>query len=67
MGNKQRAASPFAGIGDTAERTAERMAHLRSGAAGVHADQKTRATGTFRTNRVGSRSAQRRAAVADHS
>lgn len=45
---------------------AGRMKHRASGAAGVHADQnarRLRAGG--RTNRVGSRSAQRRAAVAD--
>lgn len=50
---------------DSAERTAERMAHLRSGAAGVHADQKTKRSGTFRTNRQGSRRARVRSAVQD--
>lgn len=43
---------------------AERMAHRSSGAAGVHADQnarRVRAGG--RTNRVGTRSAARRAAI----
>lgn len=44
---------------------AARMAHRRSGAAGVHADQQTRRGGTFRTNRVGSRSSQQRAALRD--
>lgn len=52
-------------ISDSAERTAERMAHLRSGAAGVHADQRARRDGNIRTNREGSRAARRRSAVAD--
>lgn len=60
-------ARKHAGIADSAERTAERMAHFRSGAAGIHADQRTRKSGTYRTNRVGSRSSQRRAAVRDFS
>lgn len=49
------------------ERVTERVAHAASGAAGKHADSNARrnAPGTYRTNRVGSRSAQRRAAIAD--
>ncbi|KQP62831.1 hypothetical protein [Nocardioides sp. Leaf285] len=49
------------------ERTAERMAHLRSGAAGVHSDAAARRTapGTFRTNRIGSRGSRTAAAVRD--
>jgi hypothetical protein len=67
---KARATAPVGAFGsaDTAERTAERMAHLRSGAAGIHSDQYARnrhAAG--RTNRVGSRSTARRAAVRDWS
>lgn len=58
---------PRVGIPDTAERVAEREAHRRSGAAGVHADQKTRRLGVYATNRVGSRSAARSKAVADYS
>ena len=55
-------------VADTADRVAERMAHLRSGAAGVHADQNARRFNAGgHTNRVGSRSAQRRAAVRDWS
>ena len=46
-----------------AEAVRERAAHRRSGAAGVHADQRTRVLRTGSTNRVGSRSAQTRAAV----
>lgn len=56
-----------AGIPDTAERVAEREAHRRSGAAGVHADQRTKRLGVYATNRVGSRSAARSRAVADYS
>lgn len=45
---------------------AERVAKYSSGAAGVHADQTTRKVrAAGRTNRVGSRRAQRRAAVDD--
>lgn len=43
----------------------ERAAHRASGAAGVHDDQATRRSGTTRTNRVGSRSALRRAVIDD--
>ncbi|MGC0252672.1 hypothetical protein [Pseudactinotalea sp. Z1748] len=43
---------------------AKRMAHRSSGAAGVHADQNARRQNAGgRTNRVGSRSAARRAAI----
>ena len=43
---------------------ADRMAHRSSGAAGVHADQQARRVAAGgRTNRVGSRSAARRAAI----
>lgn len=55
------------GIPDTAERVAEREAHRRSGAAGIHSDQKTKRLGVYATNRVGSRSAVRSKAVADYS
>lgn len=48
-----------------AEVVTERASHASSGAAGVHADQSTRRKGTVRTNRVGSRSSLRRAAVED--
>lgn len=48
------------------EQVAERMAHLRSGAAGAHVSSNLRrGTTAGRTNRVGSRSAQRNAAVRD--
>jgi len=43
----------------------QRRELLRSGAAGVHADQKTRVLGLATTNRVGSRSSSLRAAVRD--
>lgn len=48
-----------------AEAVTERAAHRASGAAGVHADQTTRRKGVARTNRVGSRSSLRRAAIED--
>lgn len=41
-----------------------RLGLYASGAAGVHSDQKARAHGTGRTNRVGSRSSRLRAAIA---
>lgn len=47
-----------------ADAVRERAEHRRSGAAGIHADQTTRAHRTGRTNRIGSRSARRRAAIA---
>lgn len=47
-----------------AQAVRERAEHRRSGAAGVHDDQKARVHRTGRTNRVGSRSARRRAAIA---
>ncbi|GAA1857244.1 hypothetical protein [Myceligenerans crystallogenes] len=47
-----------------ADAVRERAEHRRSGAAGVHADQTARAHRTGRTNRIGSRSARRRAAIA---
>lgn len=51
----------------SAEQVAERMAHKRSGAAGVHADSNLRRSVTSgRTNRVGSRSSARKAAVRDY-
>ncbi|XKH58352.1 hypothetical protein LG293_17145 (plasmid) [Citricoccus nitrophenolicus] len=40
------------------EVVAQRDAFARSGAAGVHADQKARKSGTFRTNRVATRRAR---------
>ena len=43
----------------------QRLERKRSGAAGVHADQKTRALGIALTNRVGARSSATRAAVRD--
>jgi hypothetical protein len=43
----------------------QRRELLRSGAAGVHADQKTKALQLPDTNRVGSRSSSTRAAVKD--
>jgi hypothetical protein len=46
-----------------AEAVRERAEHARSGAAGVHADQRARAYRTGATNRVGSRSARVRAAI----
>lgn len=66
---KARTATPLGAFGGAlpAEQVAQRMAHLRSGAAGIHADQRTRRTGLAQTNRIGSRSAQRRAAVKDWS
>lgn len=42
---------------------ARRDAFARSGAAGVHEDQKARGNGSGRTNRVGSRSAAIRAHI----
>ena len=64
MATKKRA--KHHGIADTAERTRQRMEHARSGAAGTHADQTTRRLAAAgRTNRIGSRSAQRRVAVND--
>lgn len=59
---------PLGVFGATANpaRVAEKMAHLRSGAAGVHADQNARVhRSAGRTNRIGSRSAQRASAVQD--
>lgn len=44
---------------------ARRSELYRSGAAGVHADQKTKVLGIYSTNRVGARSSQTRAAVKD--
>lgn len=46
-----------------AEAVRERAEHARSGAAGVHADQRARSYRTGATNRVGSRSARVRAAI----
>lgn len=43
----------------------QRLERKRSGAAGVHADQKTRVLGIAITNRVGSRSSSTAAAVKD--
>lgn len=48
-------------------RVAADQERRRSGAAGAHADQRTRRLGVATTNRVGSRSSQRRAAVRDAS
>lgn len=65
---KSKPTQPLGATGSAmpAEALAARMAHLRSGAAGVHADQKSRRKAAGgRTNRVGSRSAQRRASVRD--
>jgi hypothetical protein len=44
---------------------AQRLERKRSGAAGVHADQKTKVLQLPDTNRVGSRSSSTRAAVRD--
>lgn len=41
-----------------------RLGLYASGAAGVHSDQKARAHGVGRTNRVGTRSTRRRLAIA---
>ena len=41
----------------------QRAEHRRSGAAGVHDDQKARVFRAGVTNRIGSRSARRRAAI----
>ncbi len=46
-----------------ADAVRERVEHARSGAAGVHTDQRARAYRTGATNRVGSRSARVRAAI----
>lgn len=46
-----------------AEAVRERAEHARSGAAGVHADQKAPVHRAGATNRAGSRSAQVRTAV----
>lgn len=66
---KARANAPLGAFGGAlpAQAVADRMAHLRSGAAGRHSDSNARRTapGTYRTNRVGSRSTARRAAVRD--
>lgn len=45
------------------ELVSQRVAFAASGAAGAHADQKTRVHRTGATNRVGSRSARTRAAI----
>ena len=56
---------PYAGR-MSSERVTEMMAHAGSGAAGVHADQKSRKKNAAgRTNRVGSRSAVKRAVIKD--
>ena len=55
--------SRYRGHALPAESVTERAAHAASGAAGVHADQTTRRKGVARTNRVGSRSSLRRAAI----
>ena len=48
----------------TRETRAAEEQHRRSGAAGIHADQKAKHLGSSgKTNRIGSRSARRRAAV----
>lgn len=65
--NKRQRKQQGLNVALSSDAVAERMAHLRSGAAGVHDDQKTRRSGTYRTNRVGSRSSQRRAAIKDWS
>jgi hypothetical protein len=46
-----------------AEAVRERAEHARSGAAGVHDDQRARVYRTGATNRVGSRAARVRAAI----
>lgn len=46
-----------------AETVRQRHAHRSSGAAGVHADQKTRRVRAGKRNRIGSRSAQKRSAI----
>lgn len=50
-----------------AETVAAMVRHAQSGASGVHDDQKTRKTNAGgRTNRVGSRSSAKTAAIKDH-
>ncbi len=56
--------SPYAGKMTPAQ-VAEMMAHRGSGAAGVHADQRTRKAGTGRTNRVSTRSAAKKQVISE--
>lgn len=71
--NKNTKATKSAPIGAfghamSATAVAEREAHKRSGAAGVHTDSNIRCAShtSGRTNRVGSRSSARNAAVRDY-
>lgn len=48
------------------EAVAAKMAHLRSGAAGTHATVRRGGATAGHTNRIGSRSSQRRMAVRDY-
>lgn len=56
--------SKYRGHAMPAQAVAERAGLRSSGAAGVHDDQKARVHRTGQTNRIGSRSARTRAAVA---
>lgn len=52
--------------GSTRESRAATDAHRRSGAAGVHSDQKAKRRGALNGNRQTTRSSIRRAAIADY-
>lgn len=52
--------------GSTREMRAAADAHRRSGAAGVHSDQRAKHRGALRRNRQTTRSSIRRAAIADY-
>lgn len=52
--------------GSTRESRAAADAHRRSGAAGIHSDQKAKNRGALRGNRQTTRSSIRRAAIADY-
>lgn len=63
MGNKNRPVAPGPAPKDV---LAARLGRRSSGAAGIHADQNARHVGAAgHTNRVGSRSARRAAAIRD--
>ena len=63
MSNRKK--SSYRGYAMSHEAVVERHNHRSSGAAGIHEDQKARKRGVFKTNRVGSRSSARRAAIRD--
>lgn len=55
------------GVADSPERLQARLGLARSGASGIHEDQHARKRyAAGHTNRVGSRAAQRRAALSDY-